>query len=73
MAAEQADNELSDLQLVVEHMQATECRMPSASPKGPTDGGPRAARRLRGDWRRARAARRRAARRFGRILDVARA
>jgi hypothetical protein len=71
VAAEADDNQLSDLQLVVEHMQATECRIPIAFGKWAEEVGIIGARRLRVDLLRARAARRRASRRFGRLLDVA--
>lgn len=70
-AADAEDNALTDLQLAVEHMQATECRMPIAYGKWAEEAGIIGARRLRIDLLRARAARRRAARRLGRLVGAA--
>ncbi|MEO8561617.1 MAG: TfuA-like protein [bacterium] len=68
-AEEVEDNRLSDLQLAIDHMRATECRMPIALGKWAEEAGILGARRLRVDLLRARAARRRAARLFA-LEDV---
>lgn len=69
-AEDAADNELSDLQLAIEHMQATDCRIPIGYAKWAEEVGVLGARRLRVDLLRARVARRRAAQQMGLLLGA---
>ncbi len=71
---DEADDErLSDIELAVEHMRATECRMPIAYRKWAEEAGVLDGRRLRVDLLRARAARREASRLLDRLADVSQA
>jgi hypothetical protein len=70
-AAEADDARRSDLELAIDHMKATPCRIPIPYAEWAEEIGITVARRLRIDLLRARAARRRSARALSQLVDIA--